>query len=264
MKIKIGIFDSGIGGFTVLNSLLKTRNDVEVFYLADTKRMPYGNKSFNEIRSIAKEICNFFKDKNLDALLIACNTTNACALDILQNNLKIPCFDLINSVSKMINKKIIGVLATRTTVSSSYYKNAISLKNQNLKIFQQECPEFVSEIEKENINFEKLNHLSELYLNPLIKKNIQELILGCSHYPLIYGLLRNKIDSSIKIIDPSIALTRRFNEHFVIPKTDHYKSISYKNVKFFVTSKKDKFSRKVKIWLEIDKEIQLVNLRSNV
>ena len=88
MKLKIGIFDSGIGGFTILNSLLKTRNDVEVFYLADTKRIPYGNKSFNQIRYIAQEICTWFEEKNLDALLIACNTTNACALDILENNLK--------------------------------------------------------------------------------------------------------------------------------------------------------------------------------
>ena len=86
MKLKIGIFDSGIGGFTILNSLLKTRKDIEVFYLADTKRIPFGNKNFEEIRFIAKEICNFFADKNLDALLIACNTTNACALDILETS----------------------------------------------------------------------------------------------------------------------------------------------------------------------------------
>ena len=120
MKLKIGIFDSGIGGFTVLNSLLKTRKDVEVFYLADTKRMPFGNRNFQEVRLIAKEICNFFEDKNLDALLIACNTTNACALDILENDLKIPCFDLINSVSEIVERQIIGVLATKTTVRSSY------------------------------------------------------------------------------------------------------------------------------------------------
>ena len=76
MKLKIGIFDSGIGGFTILNSLLKTRKDVEVFYLADTKRIPFGSKNSKEIRLIAKEICTFFVDKNLDALLVACNTTN--------------------------------------------------------------------------------------------------------------------------------------------------------------------------------------------
>jgi len=133
VKLKIGIFDSGIGGFTILNSLLKTRKDVEVIYLADTKRIPFGNKNSKEIRVIAEDICCFFEDKNLDALLIACNTTNACALDILEKNLKIPCFDLINSASEIVNKQIIGILATQTTVRSSYYKNAISSKKENIQ-----------------------------------------------------------------------------------------------------------------------------------
>ena len=264
MKLKIGIFDSGIGGFTILNSLLKTRKDVEVFYLADTKRIPFGNKNFKEIRLIAKEICYFFEDKNLDALLIACNTTNACALDILEKNLRIPCFDLINSVSEIVDKQIIGVLATQTTVRSSYYKKAINSKKHNLKIFQKECPEFVSEIEKEKLDFFKLNNLSDLYLKPLLNKNIEELILGCSHYPLIYDFLRKKINSNIKITDPSEALIKKFNEFFTIPKTDHYESISLENIKFFVTSERDNFSKKVKFWLGINKEIRLVNLRSNV
>nr|ABE11066.1 putative aspartate and glutamate racemases:glutamate racemase [uncultured Prochlorococcus marinus clone HF10-11A3] len=264
MKLKIGIFDSGIGGFTILNSLLKTRKDVEVFYLADTKRIPFGSKNFKEIRLIAKEICNFFADKNLDALLVACNTTNACALDILEDNLKIPCFDLINSVSGIVDKKIIGVLATQATVRSSYYKKAINSKKENTKIFQQECPEFVSEIEKEKLNLHKLNYLSDLYLRPLINKNIEELILGCSHYPLIYDFLRKKLDSNIKIIDPSVALVKKFNESFAIQKTYCYESLSYENVEFFVTSEKDVFFKKVKFWFEINKEIRLVNLRSNV
>ena len=264
MKLKIGIFDSGIGGFTVLKSLLKTRKNVDVFYLADTKRIPYGNKSSEEIRLIAKEICNFFENKNLDALLIACNTTNACALDILENDLEIPCFDLINSVSEIVNKQIIGILATETTVRSSYYKNVINSKKKNLKIFQNECPEFVSEIEKEKLDFIKLNKLSDLYLKPLLNKNIEELILGCSHYPLIYDFLRKKIDPKIRIIDPSKSLIKKFNESFAIPKIDRYESLPYENIQFFVTSDKDKFAKKVKFWLEVNKEIRLVNLRSNV
>jgi len=264
VKLKIGIFDSGIGGFTILNSLLKTRQDVEVFYLADTKRIPFGSKNFKEIRLIAKEICNFFEEKNLDALLVACNTTNACALDILENNLRIPCFDLINSVSEIVDKQIIGVLATQTTVRSSYYENAINSKKENLKIYQQECPRFVPEIEKEKLDFIKLNNLSELYLRPLLNKNIEELILGCSHYPLIYDFLSKKVDSNIKIIDPSEALIKKFNESFTIPKTDRYETISFENVKFFVTAERNEFFNKVKFWLGINKEIRLVNLRSNV
>ena len=133
-----------------------------------------------------------------------------------------------------------------------------------MRIFQQECPEFVSEIEKEKLDFRKLNDLTDLYLNPLLSKNIRELILGCSHYPLIYEFFRKKIDSNIKIIDPSEALINKFNESFDIPKKDYYESLSCENIKFFVTSKRDDFSRKVKFWLGFNKEIRLVNLRSNV
>jgi len=263
VKLKIGIFDSGIGGFTILNSLLKTRNDVKVFYLADTERIPYGNKKKHEIRFIANEICTWFENKNLDALLIACNTTNACALDILKDKLKIPCFDLINSVSAVIEKKIIGVMATPTTVKSSYYKKAISSKKENLEIYQQECPEFVLEIEKMTIDIEKIRFLSDIYLAPLLKKNIQELILGCSHYPLIKDILRNKVNPNINIIDPSFALVKEFNKYFPVPVGFCSEKISYENVDFFVTAKKEDFYRKLKYWLEINKEIILVNLRSN-
>ena len=263
MKLKVGIFDSGIGGFTILRSLLETRKDVEVYYLADTKRVPYGNKDIEEIRSIAKEICNWFKDKNLDALLIACNTTNACALDILEDNLEIPCFDLIHSVSETVTKNRIGVLGTSATIKSSYYKKIIESKKENVKVIQQACPQFVSEIERTNQDLNKLNYLSDLYINPLLKENIEEIILGCSHYPLIYNVLKNKIHSNIRIIDPSAALINNFNNSFLIPKNGSCDSISQDNIKFFVTAKSEEFSKKVKYWLEINKEIKLVNLRSN-
>ena len=86
MKLRLGIFDSGIGGFSVLNSLLSTRTDVEVIYLADIARNPYGEKNNKDIRNIAIQISDWFKEKDLDALLIACNTTNACALDLLKKS----------------------------------------------------------------------------------------------------------------------------------------------------------------------------------
>ena len=127
-------------------------------------------------------------------------------------------------------------------------------------MFQQSCPQFVSEIEKIPINFEKINFLADLYLRPLLKKNIRELILGCSHYPLIYQILRKTIPSNIKIIDPSIALTNSLNNHFhPVKKNDN--SNKYDNVEFFATGKIDEFSLKLTNWLEINKKITLVNLR---
>ncbi len=260
MKLRLGIFDSGIGGFSVLNSLLSTRTDVEVIYLADVARNPYGEKDNNEIRNIAIQISDWFKGKDIDALLIACNTTNACALDLLQNTLKIPCFDLINSVSKTITSNSIGILATTATVKSSFYKNIINKRIPNIEVFQQSCPEFVSEIEKISIDYKKINHLADLYLEPLLKKNIREIILGCSHYPLIHQILRKKIASEIKIIDPSIALINDLNYYFYPPKI-YNNSNKYDNVEFFATGKIDQFSIKVTNWLEINKKITLVNLR---
>ena len=260
MKLRLGIFDSGIGGFSVLNALLSTRKDVEVIYLADVARNPYGEKDYNEIRNIAIQIANWFIEKDIDALLIACNTTNACALDLLQNTLKIPCFDLITSVSKTITSKSIGVLATTATVKSSFYKNIINKRRPDIKVFQQSCPRFVSEIEKNSINYKKINYLADLYLRPLIKKNISEIILGCSHYPLIGKVLRKKIASDIKIIDPSIALVDNLNNYFY-PIKNYNKSNKYDNVEFFATGKIDEFSIKVTNWLKINKKITLVNLR---
>lgn len=260
MKLRLGIFDSGIGGFSVLSSLLSTRKDVEVIYLADFDRNPYGDRDIKEIRNIAIQISNWFKGKDLDALLIACNTTNACALDILQNTLKIPCFDLITSVSNTISSNSIGIIATTATVKSSFYKNIINETKPDIKVFQQSCPKFVSEIEKISIDYEKINYLTDLYIRPLLKKNISEIILGCSHYPLISHILRKKIPLNIRIIDPSIALTNNLNNYFY-PSKDFNKTNKYDNVEFFATGKIDEFSIKVTNWLKINKKITLVNLR---
>ena len=260
MKLRLGIFDSGIGGFSVLNSLLSTRKDVEVIYLADVARNPYGEKDYKEIRNIAIQISNWFQEKDLDALLIACNTTNACALDLLENTLKIPCFDLITSVSNTITSNSIGILATTATVKSSFYKNIINKRRPEIKVFQQSCPKFVYEIEKISVDYKKINYLADIYLRPLLKKNINEIILGCSHYPLVDQILRKKIGSDIKIIDPSKALINNLNNYFY-PIKKYNESNKYDNVEFFATGKIDEFSIKVTNWLKINKKITLVNLR---
>ena len=263
MKLKLGIFDSGIGGFTILKSLLEHRCDVQVFYLADNKRNPYGGKKDEEIKEIAYEISNWFKDKDLDALLIACNTTNACALDILQENLKIPCFDLINSVSENITVDKVGILATTATIRSLSYKYCIEANNKNITVFQQACPEFVSEIEKVPVNHNRINSLSEIYLKPLLNEKIQAIILGCSHYPLIYKILRKRIPQEIMIIDPANSLINKFNNFFIQPQKKSHKDFCFKDIEFFATGEIDQFSLKVTNWLGINKKISLVNLQTD-
>jgi len=263
LKLKLGIFDSGIGGFTVLKSLLEHRSDVQVLYLADNKRNPYGEKKDKEIKVIAYEILSWFKNKDLDALLIACNTTNAYALNFLERNLKIPCFDLINSVSENITVDKVGILATTATIRSSSYKYTLEAKNKNITVFQQPCPEFVSEIEKIPINFERLNILSEIYLKPLLNENVQAIILGCSHYPLIYEILRKKIPEKILIIDPANSLINKFNNFFIKLDQNLYRNPCFNEVEFFATEEIDRFSLKVTNWLGIYKKISLVNLQTD-
>ena len=237
------------------------RTDVEVIYLADFENNPYGEKNFEEIRHIAIQISNWFAERELDALLVACNTTNACALDLLKNNLKIPCFDLINSVSNILSENKIGVLATTATIESSFYKTTIERKAPDIKVFQQSCPQFVSEIEKIPLNIKKISHYADIYLDQLLKNNIKEIILGCSHYPLILEILRKKIPPHINIIDPSIALIENLNKHFS-PGQLGDQNVNYDNVEFFATGNIDEFSLKVTNWLEINKKISLVNLRT--
>ena len=263
MKLKLGIFDSGIGGFTILKSLLKHRSDVKVFYLADNKRNPYGGKKDEELKKIAYEILNWFKDKDLDALLVACNTTNACALNILQKNLEIPCFDLINSVSENITVDKVGILATTATIRSLSYKDCIEANNKNITVFQQDCPEFVSEIEKVPVNLERINSLSEIYLKPLLNEKVQAIILGCSHYPLIYQTLRRKIPEEIIIIDPANSLINKFNNFFLQAQQNFHKDFCFKDIEFFATGEIDQFSLKVTNWLGINKKISLVNLQTD-
>ena len=263
MRKRIGIFDSGIGGFTVLKSLIEKKFDIEVYYLADLARNPYGEKSYEEIRSIAIEICKWFSEKNLNALLIACNTSNSCALEIFRNNLNIPCFDLINSVAEVISAKNVGVIATSATIRTSFYRNVLESKINGINVFEQSCPQFVDEIEKIHIDTKRLDRLSEMYLPPLIENNVDEIILGCSHYPLIIDLLRYKIPKSIKLIDPSKSIIDNFHRYFCDLKKISNEKNYYENVEFYVTANTDEFSMKVKNWLEINKKITLVNLRTD-
>jgi len=141
------------------------------------------------------------------------------------------------------------------------YRQAADIKNKKILCIGDNLN---TDIKGANIqNFDSMFISSGIHKKE-IDKNIEELILGCSHYPLIYDFLRKKLDSNIKIIDPSVALVKKFNESFAIPKTACHESLCYENVEFFVTSEKDEFFKKVKFWLEINKEIKLVNLRSNV
>ncbi len=259
--MRIGLFDSGIGGFTVLKKAIELCPNNSFIYLADTARLPYGVKTTNEIMKFAEEISSWFNCQNIDAFLVACNTTNAIALDVLKNNLDVPVFDLIGSVASTMQESRVGVLATPSTVKTKAYTNAILEFKPKTFVIEQPCPEFVPMIEMDKINLDDITDVATEYLQPLLKRKIHSLILGCSHYPLITPSLTEILPSSVKLIDPAEALSLKL-KLFVDSKTSNFsKKKKLVDLKFYVTSNINDFPNKAKHWLNVFPEVNLVSLQ---
>jgi len=259
--MRIGLFDSGLGGFTVLKKVVELCPNISFLYLADTARLPYGIKTSHEIKQIAEEISTWFNYQNIDCFLVACNTTNAIALDVIKNKLNVPVFDLIESVSSTIKESRVGVLATPSTVKTKAYTNAILNCNPTTFVIEQACPEFVPMIEVENINSNKITNVAIEYLEPLLNQKIESLILGCSHYPLITSLLTKVIPSSVKLIDPAEALSFQL-KLFMDSKTINFeKKINFVDSKFCVTSDPKNFSIRAQHLLKVFPEVNHVSLQ---
>ena len=259
--MRLGLFDSGVGGFTVLKKVIDLCPNTSFIYLADTARLPYGLKTTKEIIQIAEEVSSWFSLQNIDAFLVACNTTNAIALDVIKKNLDVPVFDLIGSVASTIQESRVGVLATTSTVKTKAYTNAILEFKPNTCVFEQSCPEFVPMIEMEKINLDQLTDVAIGYLQPLLNQKIDSLILGCSHYPLIAPLITEILPSSVKLIDPAMDLSLKLKS-FMDSKLSNLSDKQYLvDSKFYVTSNLKQFPFKAKHWLNVFPEVNLVSLQ---
>jgi len=259
--MNLGLFDSGVGGFTVLKKVIELCPNTSFVYLADTARRPYGLKKNNEIIQIAEEISSWFSHQNIDAFLVACNTTNAIALDVIKRNLDVPVFDLIGSAASNIQESRVGVLATPSTVKTKAYTNKILEFNPKTFVVEQPCPEFVPMIEANNINSREITDVAIRYLKPLLSQKIDSLILGCSHYPLITPLLSEILPSNVQLVDPAQALSSKL-KLFMDSKMNNYTKKNFLvDSKFYVTSNIEHFPTKAKYWLNVFPEVNLVSLQ---
>ena len=259
--MRLGLFDSGIGGFTVLKKVFELYPNTSFIYLADTARLPYGEKTTNEIIQIAEEISSWFNNQNIDGFLVACNTTNATALDVIKKKLNVPVFDLIESASSTIQESRVGVLATPSTVKTKAYTKAILELNPKTFVIEQSCPKFVPMIEMSNIDSNEITNVAYGYLQPLLKQKIESLILGCSHYPLIKHLINDILPSNVKLIDPAEALSLKLNSFMDSNKGDYAKRKYLLDSKFYVTSNPEKFSVRAECLLNVFPEVNLVSLQ---
>ncbi len=256
----LGVFDSGVGGFTVLKRVIERHGDVSCLYLGDTARIPYGEKGSSEIRIIATEVVNWLVAQNVSAILVACNTTNSLAFDVVQRISGVPVFGLIKSAAEMITESRVGVLATTATTSSNAYKNEIEAALPGTIVFEQSCPEFVQMIEAGQISGELIRRLAIEYLAPLLDARVEAIILGCSHYPLLQPFLQELIPKHVRIVDPAIGLAKQLDRFLGSPKSLLQRSLDISKTRFCVTSDPIGFASRTTSWLGTCPDVELVSL----
>jgi len=202
----LGLFDSGLGGLTVLRRLLSQRPGQPCIYVGDTARVPYGSRDRDEIRAIAAEVVGWLRQQGAEAVVMACNTTNALALDVAQSEAGVPVLGLIDAVARQVQQQRIGVLATQATASSGAYGRALRAQRQGRTVVEVGCPAFVPAVEAHQLDTPELRQQAQRYLQPLLEARVEAIVLGCSHYPLLEPMLRELLPPDVALIDPAHSL----------------------------------------------------------
>ena len=226
--MRIGLFDSGVGGLTVLKSFLKYHPNNEYFYYGDTLNVPYGDKSIDELYNCVQKIIKYMKEKKVDIIVIACGTVSANLYDRLKEEIDIPIYSVISELPEYIEKmkyKKTFVMATNASVNSHVFRNKL-----NNEVIEVACPKLVPIIENEK--FEELDEALDEYLKEI--DGVDSIVLGCTHYPIIKDYIRKKIDSSIELIDMGELLAKNIVVNDTFNSIDLYFSKNSKETKEYV------------------------------
>ena len=210
----IGIFDSGVGGLTVVKEIKKLMPDVPIVYFGDTARLPYGNKSPETIQKYSSEIVDFLKTKDCRTIVIACNTASALAADYLRKKYPdLEIYDVVSSgaeaVAEATRNKKIGVMGTTATINSGVYKKKIAQLDQGIEVFSQACPLFVPLVEENWIKRPETKKIARVYLKKLKLEKIDTLLLGCTHYPLLEKIVSGVMGKRTKVIASGEKLAKK-------------------------------------------------------
>lgn len=208
----IGVFDSGFGGLTIMKRLIKIMPHENFIYFGDGANAPYGDKTKKEIVSLTKKAALFLAEKKIKILVIACNTASVYAYKEVKKELDIPVLEIISpsytQVFKYTKNNNIGIIATKATIYSKIYRRLILKKRPSCKVHSQACPLLVPLIEKGKVDSKSIYCIAKKYLEPLKRKNIDVLLLACTHYPLIKTIIQKIMGRKIKVLDPSIYIAR--------------------------------------------------------
>lgn len=247
MKKPIAIFDSGIGGLTVMGQIIKQLPNEDLIYFGDTARVPYGIKSPQTIVRFAEEAANFLLKYDPKMIIVACNTASAVAMPKLENTLKIPVCGVVRPGAKAAVKatqnKRVGIIATKATVDSQAYHVSIQDIDARVSVFGKPCPLFVPLVEEGRESDDAaVKLITSEYLSELKKNDIDTLVLGCTHYPLLKKAIQTEIGANVKVIDSStetaLETERILQEKGLVDKTN-----TPGDYRFFVSDNPDLFIR---------------------
>jgi glutamate racemase len=212
----IGVFDSGIGGLTVVKAMRDLLPNESISYLGDTARVPYGPKSPETVQRYAMELADMLIKRDAKALIVACNTVSSVALPALMKNFPVPVIGVIEpgaraALAASRNRRI-GVIGTRATIRSGAYEKALCAADPNVKVNSQACPLLVPLIEEGLLHDEVTDRMILRYLEPLLADEIDTLVLGCTHYPLLTGAMARVLKRQIMIVDSAQNCARAAEE----------------------------------------------------
>jgi glutamate racemase len=205
----VGLFDSGLGGLTVLRQVQHHYPHSPCLYLGDTARVPYGTRSVSDIRAIAAEVVRWLRHQGVEVLVMACNTSNALALDVAVAEAGVPVVGLIDSVAAVIDSDRVGVLATPATAASGAYRRAIHAVRPAAVVTEVACPTFVPLIEEGDLQSPELRRAAQEYVAPLLAAAADTVVMGCTHYPLLRPLLQELLPPHTRLVDPAEAAVER-------------------------------------------------------
>lgn len=242
----IGVFDSGVGGLTVVKEIMHQIPGETIIYFGDTARLPYGNKSKETIITYTRQIVKFLMTKGVKAIVVACNTASAFALETVKAEFDIPLIGVVKPGAKVAaetskNGKI-GVIGTEGTINSGIYNEFLNQTNPNIKVYGKACPLFVPLVEEGLMDDPVTYEMARRYIGELLDKDIDTLVLGCTHYPLLRKTIRNIVGDKVELVNPAYETAKSLKE--VLMEKGLNSDYEMKmNHRFYVSDGAEKFKK---------------------
>lgn len=245
----IGVFDSGVGGLTVAREIMRQLPNERIVYFGDTARVPYGNKSKDTVTKFSSQIVRFLQTQQVKAIVVACNTASAYALEELEKQTDVPIIGVVKpgaraAVNATQNGKI-GVIATEATISSGIYSEYIEQGNHDAVILGKACPLFVPLVEEGLWEDPVTDEIARRYLTELIDVGIDTLILGCTHYPLLRSTVGRIMGDTVTLVNPAYETARELKALLKQKNLESTKkpSLGTELYRFFVSDGAEKFRK---------------------